>query len=168
LPKAIRLYVRAVERINRAFGRFAMWLIFLMMAILLYSSFTKFTSGSPIWVIEMAQFTLAAYYLLGAGYSMQLDAHVRMDLLYNRWSPRRRAMVDAVTIFFLIFYLVMLLLGGISSTEYAIDYSQKNYSSWAPVLWPIKVIMSFGVLLMLLQATATFFKDLAAALDRPL
>jgi len=168
LPKAIRLYVRAVDRFNRAVGRFAMWLIFLMMAILLYSSYTKFTSGSPIWVVEMAQFTLAAYYLLGAGYSMQLDAHVRMDLLYNRWSPRRRALADSITIFFLIFYLVMLLLGGISSTEYAIDYSQKNYSSWPPVLWPIKVIMTFGVLMMLLQAVATFFKDLAAALDRQL
>lgn len=145
-----------------------MWLMFAMMAILVYSSYAKFTSGSPIWVVEMAQFTLAAYYLLGSGYSMQLDAHVRMDLLYSRWSPRRRAMMDAFTIFFLIFYLVILLLGGISSTEYAIDYNQKNYSSWAPLLWPIKVIMTFGVLLMLLQATATFFKDLAAALDRPL
>lgn len=145
-----------------------MWLIFAMMAILLYSSYAKFTSGSPIWVVEMAQFTLAAYYLLGAGYSMQLDAHVRMDLLYNRWSPRRRAVVDVITIFFLMFYLVMLLLGGISSTDYAIEYGQKNYSSWAPQLWPIKVIMTFGVLLMLLQTTATFFKDLAAALDRPL
>ena len=40
------------------------------------------------WSIEMAQFVLSAYYLLGGAYSMQLDSHVRMDLLYGRLSPR--------------------------------------------------------------------------------
>ncbi|HKY94344.1 MAG TPA: TRAP transporter small permease subunit [Kiloniellales bacterium] len=161
--KAIRFYVRAVDRLNRALGRFAMLLVFAMMVILLYSAVSKAIGGAPIWIVEMAQFTLAAYYLLGGGYSIQLDSHVRMDLLYSRWTPKRRAQVDAVTVLFLIFYLVMLLLGGISSTEYAIDYNQVNYSSWAPRLWPIKVIMTFGILLILLQAVASFFRDLYAA-----
>ena len=161
--KAIRFYVRAVDRLNRALGRFAMLLVFAMMVILLYSAVSKAIGGAPIWIVEMAQFTLAAYYLLGGGYSIQLDSHVRMDLLYSRWTPKRRAQVDAVTVLFLIFYLVMLLLGGISSTEYAIDYNQVNYSSWAPRLWPIKVIMTFGILLILLQAVASFFRDFYAA-----
>jgi TRAP-type mannitol/chloroaromatic compound transport system permease small subunit len=161
----MRLYVRAVDRMNRAIGRFAMWLVFAMMAILFYSAVTKATGGAPIWIVEMAQFTLAAYYLLGSGYSIQLDSHVRMDLLYSRWTPKRRAQIDAFTVLFMIFYLVMLLLGGISSTEYAIEYNQVNYSSWAPRLWPIKAIMTFGVLLILLQAIASLFRDLCAARD---
>ena len=70
---------------------------------------------------------LAAYYLLGGGYSLQLDSHVRMDLLYSRWSPRTQARVDTVTSLLVIFYLIMLLFGGISSTKYAIEYGQKNY-----------------------------------------
>lgn len=111
---------------------------------------------------------LAAYYLLGGGYSMQLDSHVRMDLVYSRWSPRTRALVDALTVGFLIFYLVFLLAGGISSTQYALEYGQKNYSSWAPPLAPIKIIMTVGILLMLLQAVAMFFKDLALARGEPL
>ena len=59
------------------------------------------------------------------------------------------------------FYLVVLLIGAISSIEYALAYGQKNYTPWAPPLAPIKIIMAFGIVLMLLQAIATFFKDLA-------
>ena len=45
----------------------------------------------------MAQFMLTAYYILGGGYSMQIDAHVRMDVFYSRWSPRKQALADALT-----------------------------------------------------------------------
>ena len=169
MPKPIRTYVRCVEAVNRVIGRLAMYLIFAMMGVLLFSSGSRtFFNTSHIWVVETAQFMLAAYYLLGGGYSLQLDSHVRMDLLYSRWSPRTRALVDALTIGFLIFYLVFLLVGGISSTQYALEYGQKNYSSWAPPLAPIKIIMTIGIALMLLQAIAMFFKDLAQARGEPL
>ncbi len=139
-----------------------MYLIFVMMGILLYSSISRTFFNEPIsWVMEMAQFIMTGYYLLGGAYSMQTDSHVRMDLLYGRWSPKRQAITDVITIFFLIFYLVFLLVGAISSTEYAISYGQKNYTAWAPPLAPIKIIMSIGIFLMLLQAIATFFKDWA-------
>ncbi len=169
MPKAIRLYVRYVDAFNRAVGRLAMYLIFVMGGILLYSVFSRSMLNMPlIWVVEMAQFTLAAYYILGGSYSMQMGTHVRMDLLYSRWTPKRKASVDALTVLCLIFYLVMLLLGGISSTSYALEYGQKNYSSWAPPLAPIKIIMVVGIIMMLLQAIAMFFKDLATSLNKEL
>ena len=80
----------------------------------------------------------------------------------------QRAVTDAITILFVIFYLVVLFLGGVSATDYAIVYQQKNYSSWSPVLWPIKVVMTIGIFLMLLQAIATFFKDVAEARGKPI
>ena len=91
-----------------------------------------------------------------------------MDLFYSRWSPKTQAIVDALTSGFLIFYLVVLLVGAISSTGYALSYGQKNYSSWAPPLAPIKIVMTVGIVLMLLQAIAMFFKDLAKARGEPL
>ena len=164
MPGPIKVYVRSVDAMNRVVGRFAMWLIFAMMGVLLFSSGSRTFAGvSHIWVVETAQFLLAAYYLLGGGYSMQLGSHVRMDLLYSRWKPRTRATVDVVTAGFLVFYLIVLLAGGLSSTQYAIEYGQKNYSSWAPPLAPIKIVMVVGIILMLLQVIAVFFKDLAKA-----
>ncbi len=162
MPKAIILYVRYVETLNRIIGKFAMCLVFMMMGILLFSSISRTVFNTPhIWAIEMAQFTMAAYYILGGGFSMMLSAHVRMDVLYGKWSPKRRAITDIITIFCLIFYLVVLLIGGISSTMYSLEYGQRNYSAWAPPVAPIKIIMVIGITMMLLQAIATFFKDIA-------
>lgn len=164
MPKTAKTFVRYVEIVNRTVGRFAMYLIFVMMGVLLFSSISRgFFNVSHIWVVEMAQMTMAAYYILGGAYSMQLESHVRMDLLYGRWSERTRAFVDLITGCCLIIYVTFLLYGGISSTQYAIEYGQKNYSSWAPPMAPIKVVMTFGILLMLLQVVATFFKDFEKA-----
>ncbi|MBS3649954.1 TRAP transporter small permease subunit [Pseudaminobacter sp. 19-2017] len=169
MPTAIQTFVRTVDAINRRIGRFAMYLIFVMGAILLYSTLSRVLFGVPVnWVMEMSQFMLSAYYLLGGAYSMQLDAHVRMDLFYGMMKPKTRAITDSFTIVFVIFYLVVLFWGGISSTEYSITYSQKNYTAWAPVLWPIKVIMTLGIFLMLLQTIAQFFKDVAEARGKPI
>jgi len=162
MPKAVKIFVRYIDATNKAVGKFSMYLIFVMMGVLLFESIFRTIFNQPhIWVVEIAQFTMAAYYLLGGGYSMILKGHVRMDLLYGRWSAARQAMTDVITIFFLIFYLVFLLYGGISSIEYAVTYGQVNYTPWAPPLAPIKIIMTIGILLMLLQAIATLFKDLA-------
>ena len=161
--------MRWVDAVNRLVGRAMMYLIFVMIVILLWSSISRgLFDISYIWSVEMAQFMLTAYYILGGGYSMQLDSHVRMDLFYSRWSTRTQALADALTSGFLLFYIVFLLVGGISGTIYAIEYNQKNYSSWAPPLAPIKIIMCIGIVLMLLQVIAQLFKDVARARGEPL
>lgn len=169
MSRAIRLYVHSIDTFNRWVGRFAMRLIFVMAAIMLYAVFSRVFLGKPVnWVMEMTQFLLVSYYLLGGPYSMQLGSHVRMDLFYGKLSAKRRALTDAFTILFVMFYLGVLLWGGISSTEYAWSYNQKNYTSWAPPMWPIKAIMTFGIFLMLLQAISAFFKDVATARGKPI
>lgn len=167
MPRPIRAYVRYVDALNRVVGTVVLYMIFVMMGVLLFGSITRYVfNASILWIIEMSQFLMAAYYLLGGGYSMQLEAHVRMDVFYDRWQPRTRAFWDSATAFCLVFYLVLLMLGGIWSTNYALEYGQRNYSAWAPLMWPIKLIMTIGIGLMLLQVVSIFFKDLARLLER--
>ena len=71
-----------------------------------------------------------------------------------------KAQIDALTIFFLIFYLGVLLYGAIDSTSYSLQYGERSSTAWRPYLWPIKIIMCFGIFLMLLQAISEFFKDI--------
>lgn len=168
MPQAIRTYVRYVDGFNRVIGRIAMWLIFVMMGILLWSSVSKTMFNPSLWTLEMAQFVMTAYYILGGAYSLQLDSHVRMDLIYGRWTPRQKAAVDAVTVIMLFVYLIFLLIGGVSSTQYALKYGETSYSSWSPYMAPIKIVMVAGIFLMFLQTTSIFIKDLAKALGRPI
>lgn len=189
MMRAIKVYVRIIERINRRVGRFAMYLLFAMMAILLWSSISKVAFVPALWTLEMAQFTMVAFYMLGGPYSIQLGSNVRMDLFYSAWSPRRKAWTDAFTVFFLIFYLVVLLWGALSSTAYSLGHFsndtfgfygtlisafvtggpdaaaaelghlEQSATAWRAYLWPVKVVMCIGIFLMLLQAVSEFFKS---------
>ncbi len=155
-----RAYIRIVDAINYGLGRIVMYGIFVMMAILLWSSISKFFFFFSLWTLEMAQFAMVAYYILGGPYSLQMGSNVRMDLFYGGWKPCRKALVDAFTVFFLIFYLGVLLYGALDSTAYAFQYNERSPTAWRPYLWPIKSIMTLGFFLMLLQAISELFKDL--------
>ena len=132
MPGWTKTYVRWIEALNYRVGRFAMYLLYAMMAILLWSSVTKFIHIPALWTLEMAQFTLVAYYMLGAPYSMQLGTNVRMDLLYARFSTRGQAAWDVVTIFFLMFYLGVMLWGAFDSTAYSFGVNERAPSAWRP------------------------------------
>lgn len=160
--KVAKIYVRYMDATSRAVGKVVMFLIFGMIAILLYETVSRTFFNTPhIWSVESAQFVMAAYYLLGGGYSLLIGSHVRMDLLYNNWSAKKKAVVDAITFFLALLYLVVLTYGGIQGILYAIKYKQVTYSAWAPQVTPIKIIMQIGIVMMLLQLIAEFIKDLA-------
>ena len=167
MPSIIKYYVNTIDYISLKTGRATMYLVFVMMFILILSFVTRNIINIPlIWIIEMAQFVMTGYYLLGGGYSMLTDDHVRMDLIYSKLKDKTKALLDSLTSVFLVFYLVVLLIGSISSLNYTIETNQRLFTAWAPYVWPIKSIMTFGILLMLLQSIAIFFKYVAKVLDR--
>lgn len=155
-------YVRVVDGFNYYVGRVMMYGIFALMAVLMWSVISKQAFIVPsFWTLEVAQFILVCYYLLGGAYSIQLGANVRMDLFYNEWSPRRKAQVDTITVLMLIFYLGVMLYGGIDSVQYAVKYQEHSPSYWRPLMWPIKSLMCLGIFMMLLQAISELIKDIA-------
>lgn len=188
---AMAAYVRVVDAVNYRIGRVMMYGLFAIMAVLLWSSVSKTFFVPSVWTLEMAQFAMVAYYIMGGPYSIQLGANVRMDLFYHDWSPQRKAWFDAFTVLLLIFYLGILLYGALGSTAYSLGYwgleplaffsgligafvtggpsgagevigrLEQSPTAWRPYLWPIKLVMCFGFFLMLLQAISELFKDIA-------
>ena len=167
MPKIICLYVNLIDWLCIKIARLTMYMVFVMMFVLVLSFVTRNIINIPLmWIIEMAQFIITGYYLLGGGYSMIMGDHVRMDLVYSKLSDHNKAKMDAFTSFFLVFYLITLLYGSISSLIYTIETNQKLFTAWAPYVWPIKTIMLIGILLMLLQSISMFFKDIAKVTER--
>ncbi|KJZ17996.1 TRAP transporter small permease subunit [Loktanella sp. S4079] len=180
MRRVISGYIRAVDAINYRVGRLIMYGIFVLMAILLWSSISKTFFVPSLWTLEMAQFVMVGYYVLGGPYSIQLGSNVRMDLLYGEWSTRRKAWFDVFTVLLLIFYLCVLLYGAVSSTAYSLGYwgsepfsffgglltgaeevgrMERSPTTWRPYLWPVKAVMVLGLFLMLLQCTSELCKD---------
>ncbi|QPM92153.1 TRAP transporter small permease subunit [Pseudooceanicola algae] len=187
---ALRGYIRWIDGMNWLIGRITMFGLFILMGILLWSSVSKTFFLPSLWTLETAQFVMVAYYILGGPYSIQLGSNVRMDLIYSELSDRRKAWFDAFTVFFLIFYLGVMIYGGLASLAYSlgnfmgaplpffgkliwafvtggaegasdvIGYVERSSSSWRPIMWPIKLITCIGLFLMLLQVLSEFFKDI--------
>ena len=76
MPNFIKHYVRIVDKINYRVGRATMYLIFLMIGVLFYSSVSKTFFHPALWTLEFAQFLMVGYFLLGGAYSVQLRGHV--------------------------------------------------------------------------------------------
>ena len=158
--RALRLYVQVVDRFNRRVGRVAMYGVFAIMGVLLWSSVSKTFFVPSLWTLEMAQFLMVGYYVLGGPYSIQMGSNVRMDLFYGAWTDWRKAQVDAVTCLFLLAFLGVLLWGGWDSLMYSFQYGgERSPTAWRPYLWPIKLVMVAGIVLMLLQALSELAKD---------
>jgi TRAP-type mannitol/chloroaromatic compound transport system permease small subunit len=164
VTKPVKSYVTAMDTVSRTFGKFVMFLIMPMMGVLLFEAISRTIFNKPhIWAVEFSQFMMASYYLLGGCYSHLIDGHVRMDIFYERWTWRRRATFDVFTFVLLGFYLTILLIGAIQGVGYAVEFKQVSYTAWAPRLAPIKIIMTVGIVLMILQVVSEFFKDVARA-----
>lgn len=161
MPYYLIMLVRIIEALNRLVGRFAMYLLFVLMAVLLWGSIARVAWVPQIWTDEMAQFIMVGYFMLGGAWALQQGSAVRMDLLYSRWSLKTQAWVDVFTIFALLFYLGVLLWGGIESTQYALEFDERRRGLWRPYMAPIKIVMVIGIVMMLLQCIAFLIRDIA-------
>ncbi|MFE3837180.1 TRAP transporter small permease subunit [Pseudogemmobacter sonorensis] len=161
MPQAALLFVRAVEAVNHRIGRMAMYLILVLAGILMWSVIAKGFFRPSLCTQEYAQFTMVGYFMLGGAWSLMLGANVRMDLLYARWSIRTRAAVDCVTVFAMITFFVFMLWGGIDSTLYALEVSERSRSACRPYMAPVKIVICTGAFLMLLQSIAFLIRDIA-------
>ena len=162
MPNAIKTYVRVVDKISDYVGIFAMFLIFMMVGVLLLDAVTRNVIHIPLhWCIEVAQFTLAAYYFLGGATTLMDDDPARMELFYSRLHTRGKAIMDLCTSGCLLFYLGVMLLGSISSLQYAIATGERRFSMWNPSMIPIKALMVCCIVLMIAQAISLIFKNIA-------
>ncbi|MFT4960371.1 MAG: TRAP-type mannitol/chloroaromatic compound transport system permease small subunit [Paracoccaceae bacterium] len=190
MPKVALIYIHTVDALNRFVGRIAMYLIFALVGVMVWSSVSKTFFTPSLWTLETAQFVMVAYYILGGPYSIQLGSNVRMDLFYGGWSVKTKAWIDAFTVLFLMFYLGVLLYGAVGSTAYSLGYfgmepfaffwdlfvtfitqgidaargmlghMERSSTAWRPFMWPVKSMLCIGVTLMLLQAIAELLRDI--------
>lgn len=190
MPKAALIFIHSVDAVNRFVGRIAMYLIFVLVGVMVWSSMSKTFFTPSLWTLETAQFVMVAYYILGGPYSIQLGSNVRMDLFYGGWSVKTKAWIDCFTVFFLLFYLGVLLYGAVGSTAYSLGYfgmepfsffwelfvtfitqgieaargmlghMERSSTAWRPLMWPVKSMLCIGVTLMLLQAIAELLRDI--------
>lgn len=113
------------------------------------------------WAWELNDMLLCLYIILAGGYTILVDGHVRMDIFYAKFSSRAKALVDLV-LSFLFFAFVVVLLWYLSKLGWhSLLLREHATTIWHPPLYPIKLLLVVGILLVLLQGVATFIRNLS-------
>ena len=169
MPKALVSYVHYIESFNTRLGKILSNLVFLLIGILLFEAVSRYIFNAPTkWSVELATFVFGTYFIIGGAYVLLRGGHVNMDILYNRWSPKTRAIVNLATFSLIAVYLVVFVVGGIHSAGFALMFGQRSASMWEPPLAPIRIITTVGAGLLLLQGVAFFIRDLSIARGKPI
>src|SRR3546814_6686979 len=94
-------------------------------------------------------------YLLSGGYCLREDSHVRVDVIYERFSERTKAIIGLVTsTFFFIFTVTLLVTGYIFASD-SVGVWEVSLTVWGIQYWPVKFTLDLGALLSILERKST-------------
>ncbi len=153
---------RAIDRISLVTGRIIVWWTVLAVAIITFEVMARYVFGRPTnWAHESMTLIFAMQYILSGAYAHYSKSHVRVDVVYQSFSLRNRARLDALTS--LLFFIYV---GTMTYTGWTFYWdSQKmwevSFTDWGPPLYPVKFTVFLGSLLLLLQGLANLVRDVA-------
>ena len=157
----IRALVNGIDSISRWTGRIVGYFILVMMLVLLYDVFLRYVLDNPTnWAHETSLYLFGSYFMLLGGYALYSRAHISMDLLYGRWSPRTKAIVDVITALLFFFFIGGLFYYGAEYAWDSVTRLQSSGTAWDPPLYPFKLMIPISAFLLLLSGVAKFIRDL--------
>jgi TRAP-type mannitol/chloroaromatic compound transport system permease small subunit len=126
-----------------------------------YECFSRYLLNSPtIWVLESSFMTNGSAFMLGCAYALHKGAHVRTDMLYEKFSERKKGWIDLVS-YVMLFYPTLVILMGISIDDAWYSYSiheESELTAWRPVMWPFRSAIPLAALLLMIQGVSETLK----------
>jgi TRAP-type mannitol/chloroaromatic compound transport system permease small subunit len=158
---------RLIDGLNERIGRAVCWLIPAAVLISAGNAVMRyaFNISSNAW-LEIQWYLFAAVFLLAAGYTLRHNAHIRIDILAGRLSPRAQAWIDIVgTVLFLLPLAGIVL--WLSWPVFINAYVSNEVSNDAGglILWPVRLLIPAGFALLALQGISELIKKIAQATE---
>ncbi|MBI4638257.1 MAG: TRAP transporter small permease subunit [Candidatus Rokubacteria bacterium] len=158
----LRELARRIDAFQERFGRSVSWLMFGMVAVVFGDVISRYVfNRSSVFIQELEWHLFGLVYLLAAGYTMLYDEHVRIDILYSKWSPRRKAAFDLVLLFVMFFpsaLLVVYTTWPFVKHSFAVNEGSPDPGG-IPFRWAYKAVIMIGFLLLMLQAISQAIKN---------
>jgi TRAP-type mannitol/chloroaromatic compound transport system permease small subunit len=154
---------KLIDRLNDNIGKLTYWLT--LVAVLVSSGNATvrylFDTSSNAW-LELQWYLFSAVFLLCGGYALLHGSHVRIDVVYGRWSRRTQLWIDVFgTVVFLLPMAVLILY--LSWPVFMNAFMNKEVSSNAGglIVWPARLLLPVGFFLLVLQGISELIKRLA-------
>lgn len=156
-----KTFLAAVDRLNASVGIWASLLILPMMAVGVWEVVARFIFNRPtVWGVETTSLVFGAMVALLGGFALLHGQHVRVDVLFERLSKRGKAIVDTATSAFGFIFIVALLWYSLLAAITSVKEREVAETVFAPPIYPLRVIMVVGVLLLLLQMIVKLVRDI--------
>ncbi|MDT3668742.1 MAG: TRAP transporter small permease subunit [Aromatoleum sp.] len=156
-------FSQCVDALSRLIGKVVIWFILATTVISAVNAIARkaFSIGSNAF-LEIQWYLFAAVFMLGAGFAFLQNAHVRIDVLANKLSPRTRNYIDIVGI---IVFLLPLCYFMISFSwpvvESAYVSGEVSSNAGGLIRWPVYALVPAGFALLALQALSELIKRIA-------
>jgi TRAP-type mannitol/chloroaromatic compound transport system permease small subunit len=168
----MKKFFKIIDRMNELIGKAVSFLILVLVVVIVYEIAVRYFFNSPtIWAHEISQMVYGGYVILLGGYLQQRNGHVNVDIIYSRFKPRTRAVIDLFTwLLFFAFCGVLLLKGGEMAWD-SFVYRETDPTVFAPPIYPLKMLIPLGAFLLLLQGLVRYIGDIKVAItgkeDKP-
>ena len=162
--KALLKLSAAIDALNAKLGVIANYLVLLAALISAGNAGSRyvFSESSNGW-LEIQWYMFAGMVLLGGPYTLKMNEHVRVDLVYGMVSERTRIWIDIVGGF--LFLLPICVILTYFTWPWFVDswnINEQSSNAGGLVLWPVKLLMPVGFCLMALQGVSEIIKRIAA------
>ena len=154
-----------VGQVSEWSGRIVSIAIPVLIVTVCYDVFMRYIFNAPTsWSYELSYMLGTAVISLGLPYVHYHASHIRVDLIYSRLSAMSRLVLDVFLTVFLFFPLVFMWtrVFGANAWQSFVNQEVSYDSMWYPILWPFKLVIFLGFLLLLVQGIATFARDVAS------
>ena len=158
--------IRGIDRLSEWQGKITSFLILVATLQVCYELVLRYAFNSPTtWGLELTLYLCATTYLMAGAYAEYHNAHIRVDIYYNRWSRRARAFFDLLVTDLLFFFFcgVLVWQSALWLAE-AINQNLTSGSIWDPVIWPMRLVMLMGASFLWLAGFGKFLRDLLMAI----
>lgn len=163
----MKRFLSIVDNISERSGQVVSFLSLPMIGIMVYDATMRYAFNAPTnWAYDTTTYLFASFGVIGGAYVLLHRSHVAMDVLWSRLSPRKQAILDLCSSSFFFLFCGVLLWDGAQYAWTSIQLKETFVSAFAPPLYPIKIAIPLGALLIILQGIAKFIRDLMTAMNR--
>lgn len=151
----------AIDTLNAAVGKRVVLVVLLMMGIIAYEVTARFVFNRPtVWASETTSLVFGVMVAQLGGYALLHGQHVRVDILFAPLSDRRKAIVDTATsVFGFVFIGALLWYSTVAALD-SVRTREVSETVFSPPLYPLRIVLAVGVLLLFLQMVAKLVRDI--------
>lgn len=126
-----------------------MWLILALMGISLYEIIARDLFSTPtLWSGQVLMFLFITIVLIGGGFVLYEDGHIRMDVLYSHYSPRLKAIVNVIGFIVLLIFIGLLGYELIIMAWTSVLSNEKSWSAFHGPIYPNKIVFVIAAILL--------------------